>query len=228
MRVPRSSAMSAMLGSRDERHRETQRVGRDDAQVAARDVVGDRALGRRDREVGGAIAHGGGGLVHRAQAQVLDLQPVLLEQALVLGDEDREPVEALGATGKAHSGEVSCHRVVLQFFGVGWSVSGLVRSVARRAAGRPGGRCPRRRHAASARQARARRCSAWCRRSRARLGIDGAYRAEQLGAEQDVARVDHARRAGRSRLVVDAGVEEQVLHQVLGQRRLAEHDRQPR
>ncbi len=45
------------------------------------------------------------------------------------------------------------------------------------------------------------------------LGIDAAHGADHLGGEQDVLGRDHAREQVDARLVVDAGVEEQVLQQ---------------
>src|SRR4051812_18735301 len=49
--------------------------------------------------------------------------------------------------------------------------------------------------------------------------VDAAHRADHLGGEQDVLRRDHLEQQVDSRLVVDAGVEKDILQQVLFQRR---------
>jgi hypothetical protein len=51
------------------------------------------------------------------------------------------------------------------------------------------------------------------------LGVDAAHRADHLRGEQDVVDRDHLEQQVDARLVIDAGVEEDVLHHVLGQRR---------
>jgi hypothetical protein len=55
------------------------------------------------------------------------------------------------------------------------------------------------------------------------LRVDAADRAHHLGAEQDVTGVDDLQQQVDAGLVVDARVEEHVLHDVLGQRRLVQH-----
>src|SRR5690606_29781901 len=53
--------------------------------------------------------------------------------------------------------------------------------------------------------------------------IDPAHRADHLAAEQDVLRVDHLGEQVDARLMIDAGVEIDVVHQVRVEARLLQH-----
>jgi hypothetical protein len=55
------------------------------------------------------------------------------------------------------------------------------------------------------------------------LRVDAAHRAHHLRAEQDVLRVDHLGEEVDPRLVVDAGIEVDIVHDMAGKRRLLEH-----
>jgi hypothetical protein len=59
------------------------------------------------------------------------------------------------------------------------------------------------------------------------LGVDAAHRADHLAGEQDVVDRDHLGQQVDARLVVDAGVEEDVVQQVVLQQRLLQLLRQP-
>ena len=59
------------------------------------------------------------------------------------------------------------------------------------------------------------------------LGIDAAHRADHLAGEQDVLDRNDLRQQIDAGLVIDAGVEEDVLEEVLAQQRLLERLREP-